>query len=67
MSFLFALSFVAGGIVNAVYSADYVQLNDEVCLIPYEDYSYDITIELPSDTCQHLDIVVATEYALAVS
>ena len=67
MSFLFALSFVAGGIVNAVYSADNVQSNDEVCLSYYEDYSNDNAIEPFSDTCQHLDTVVATEGALAVS
>ena len=69
MSFLFGLSFGAGGIVNAYYSADNAQLNDElrVCASNYEDYSITVANEPGPDTCQHLSTIAAFEGASAVS
>ena len=61
---LFALSFIAGAIVNFIYGLENVSLMGDVCS---GDNDYDSDPEVTDDTCQHLEVVIGTEFALAVS
>ena len=64
MDILFALSFIAGAIVNFIYGLENVTLISDICP---GDYDYDDDPEVTDDTCQHLEVVVGTEFALVVS
>ena len=61
---LFALSFIAGAIVNFIYGSENVSLMGDICS---GDNDYDSNPEVTDDTCQHLEVVIGTEFALAVS
>ena len=61
---LFALSFIAGAIVNFIYAFENVSLIGDICS---GDNDYDSDSEVTDDTCQHLEVVIGTEFALAVS
>ena len=64
MDILFALSFIAGALVNFIYALENVSLIGDICS---GDNDYDSDPDVTDDTCQHLEVVIGTEFALAVS